>query len=100
MKTNNILTKIRIQHVKGAVIASFTDFEIFSEIALKESKEFNNWEVGIGDKIGIEGKEYTVESIFTIIHNETVKNSGRYGMSAVVVGERNEYNFEIVYYVE
>ncbi|ATL46567.1 hypothetical protein COR50_04885 [Chitinophaga caeni] len=100
MKNNNILAKIRIQHTQGAVIASFTDFEIFKEISLKENKEFNNWEIGVNDKIGIEGKEYTVKSIFTIIHNETVKNSGQYGMSAVVVDERNEYNFEIVYYVE
>src|SRR5690349_10983981 len=97
---SGISTKVRIQHVKGAVIASFTDFEVFKELGLTENREFNNHQISIGDKIQIGDDQYTVKNVFSIIHNQTWENSGQKGFSAVVVGERNEFNFEIVYYVE
>lgn len=97
---SGISTKVRIQHVKGAMIASFTDFEVFSEMGLPENTEFKNHQISIGDKIRIEEKEYTVRNVFSIIHNQTWENSGQKGFSAVVAGERYAFNFEIVYYVD
>ena len=82
------------------MIVSFTDFAMFNEMVLKKNRQFDNWEININDEIEINGIKYIVVSVFSIIYNQILENSGSKGLSVYTAGDRHEFNFEVVYYVD
>lgn len=97
---SSILVKFRIDNQHGKTLFSTTDYKALIALGLEENKEFNTWEIQIGNSLSIGDTKYTVKSVYTVIHKDIVPNTGKYGFSLVVEGEYHDFNFEIVYYVE
>lgn len=98
MNAQNILTRVKLKHVKGAEIAYLYDFEILKSLNSNPS-EFDPTEtfLNVGDSITYEDKKFKIVKIHTKFFNETVDLNHGKGTNLLGIGEQLPFNFQITY---
>ena len=76
-----------------------TDLAALRRIDLKYDAHWNHTDIGAGNQLVIEGKEYLVIRLTTSFHDTNHNDAGEHGIHAFGHGDRHPYNFEITYYV-